>query len=44
MMLFAKSFKFFPFPGGLTAVIYTDTFQAALMLIGAAALTAKGKQ
>ncbi|ELT92976.1 hypothetical protein CAPTEDRAFT_98928 [Capitella teleta] len=28
--------------GGLTAVIYTDTFQAVLMIFGASALTVKG--
>lgn len=31
------------FPGGLAAVIYTDTLQTLIMVFGAAILTATGK-
>ena len=34
--------QFIRFKGGLTAVIYTETFQAIIMLVGAATVSVKG--
>ena len=33
----------FIYPGGLAAVIYTDTLQTAIMLVGALVLTGIGE-